>query len=103
MPILLKYWDTYGKKNYSLLAHTPEKHPKKKSQYIVPLGTKLTFTYLSLRWAPAVCYTNGPLISDTLLPHKGRQRGKPALFFHWNSQEKMLFLTSFSAEVMLIL
>jgi len=69
----------------------------------MPLGTKLTFTYLSLRWTPAVCYTNGPLISHTLLPHKGRQGGKPALFFHWNSQEKMLFLTSFSAEVMLTL
>lgn len=69
----------------------------------MPLGTKFTFTNLSLRWAPAVCYTDGPFISDTLLPHKGRQGGKPALFFHWNSQKKELFLTSFSAEVMLIL
>lgn len=76
---------------------------KKKSQYIVPLGTKLTSTCLSLRWAPAVCYTNGPLISDTLLPHKGRKGGKPTLFFHCNSQEKTLFLASLSAEFMLIL
>lgn len=61
------------------------------------------FLYICLRWAPAVRDADGPLIPDTLLPHKGRQGGKPAYFFHWNSQEKALSLSSFSAEVMLIL
>lgn len=58
---------------------------------------------MSPRWAPAVCYTNGPLISDTLLPHKGRQRGKPALFFYLEFSGENVISDFSSAKVVLIL
>lgn len=64
---------------------------------------KLVFVFLSPRWAPAVCYTHGPLISDTLLPHKGRQGGKPALLFSLEFSGENIISDFSSAEVMLIL